>query len=169
MFSPEVLTTSLNDQGLHFIVGESPSQSVLQLLPAEILAGLAEQSDARLRMAIIALLLYRPAIAAHIPSALNRLDETGQLKLKLFYTAAVFLQQIHAERLRRLITEWQTLPDFFSQGLGLPQTGTPQERLFNLSQLHRRLSGLAANWLGTYLYTAERLITRLEKEILWAT
>ncbi len=170
MISPDVLTASINNHGLHFVVGGISSDEPLpRLSPAAILAGLSEQSDARLRMAIIALLLYRPDLAAFIPTAIGMLDGAGQQALKLFCTAAVLLQQIHDERLKRLIPQWQVLPDYFSQELNLPQTGSPQDRLFSLSLIHRRLSGLAANWMGTYQYAAERLMIGLEKEVSWKT
>jgi hypothetical protein len=169
MLSPDTLIAALNTRGLHFVTGGDAIYSTRRLSPTVILTGLAQQSDARLRMTIIAYLLYQPDLANAIPKALRRLGVTDQITLKLFYTAAVLLQQIHAERLQRVIPRWQLLPDLFSQELGLPQDISPQERLDRLSKLHRSLSGLAANWLGTYQYAAQRLITRLEKEGTWAT
>jgi hypothetical protein len=118
-------------------------------------------------MALIALFLYQPAFAKAVAEALEQLDETDQTKLKLFYTAAMLLQQIHAERLRLLCPQ-ETLPDLFSFELDIPLTGSPKVRLRQLAARHRVLSGWSFNWLGTYQYAAKRLITRLEKEAVWA-
>jgi hypothetical protein len=97
------------------------------------------------------------------------LDVKEQLVLKLFYTAAVFLQQVHQESLYRYSNSWQTLPDLFSKELGLPTSGNPHEQLRQLGERHRELSGLAINWLGTYHHAAQRLTTRLERESSWQT
>jgi len=168
MVTADRLILELNHLGLHFLVGETSKESAHRLSPTTILASLAGQTDARLRMAIIALLLYRPDFAQAIPEALNQLKRLDRQTLELYYTAAVFLQQIYLEQLRRTIIQWQVLPDLFSQELDIPDSDNPQERLHLLSERHRKLSGLSINWMGTYQYAAKRLISRLEKEAAWA-
>ena len=162
------LIAELHALGLHFVIGSKPPLIRRRLAPATLLAGLAEQTDGRMEMALIALFLYQPTFAEVVKEALVRVDETTRTKLKLFYTAAMLLQQIHAERLR-LLCPRQPLPDLFSHELGIALTGTPKVRLRQLAARHRALSGWAINWLGTYQYAAKRLITRLEKEAIWAT
>lgn len=168
MLSPEILTAALNSQGLHFVIGDTSPEISQPITPAELLAGLAEQSDARLRLAIVALLLFRPRLSAAIPVALELLSESGQMTLKLFFTAAVLLQQIHKQRLSHCTLDQQPLPDLFSVGLGISSVSSPEARLQALGECHRQVSNLAANWTGTYKYAAERLMTRLEKEASWA-
>jgi len=168
MKSADELIAQLDALGLHFVIGGAIAEPAQSLSPEELLAALAQQPDARLRMALIALLLYHPEFALAVPAALTRLNESDQLTLKLFYTASVLLQWIHAERLRRLLGQWEPLPDLFSQELGISPAGNPRTQLRRLSERHRVLAGLAANWMGTYEHAAERLMTRLEREAEWA-
>ena len=160
------LISELHALGLHFVIGNQTPSMNRRLAPATLLAGLAQQTDGRMEMALIALFLYEPTFAEAVDEALEKLDETSQVNLKLFYTAAMLLQQIHAKRLRPLCI-WQPLPDLFSLELGIPQSGSPKIHLRQLAKRHRALSGWAINWLGTYQYAAKRLITRLEKESTW--
>ena len=163
------LVAELNTLGVHFVTGSSSPGPEPALPPTELLANLAQQSEARLRLAIIPLLLSRPDFAPAVPRALSQLNEPAQLTLKLFYTAAMLLQQLHASRLHGLLGRWEPLPDLFSEELGLRAEGGPQVRLKHLGERHHILSGLAANWVGTYAHAAERLMKRLEWEARWET
>ena len=137
--------------------------------PAEqLLAGLVRQSSARVREAVIAVLLAHPDLATSVPVALAELSTADQVTLRLFYTAAVLLQQEYADRLQALfLPRWQPLPDLFASELGLSHQGSPGERLVRLGQRHRGLTGTAVNWTGTYHNVARHLIRRLEMEQRW--
>ena len=165
--SADELISALNALGVHFLVGgESPPKTVLP--PARLLAALAEQEDARLRLAIVPLLLYRPGLACTVPETLLLLAEPARTGFKLFYTAAVLLQEEYAAPLEKLTRQQVRLPDLFSRELGIPPKGRPDARLKCLSERHRAVSEVAANWIGTYRHGAERLIRRLEWEAQWA-
>jgi hypothetical protein len=136
--------------------------------PERLLADLVRQPSARVREATIALLLAHPEYAAAIPGALAQLSQSEQMTLRLYYTAAVLLQSEHADQLRpRLAARWQPLPDLFSEELGLPRRGSHRERLARLGGAHRRLSGAAVNWTGTYENVARHLVRRWEMEYRW--
>ena len=165
--SANELTAELQAHGLAFLVGEQPAPSTPRLSSAKLLADLAQQQDARLRASLIALFLSNAAATDAVPVALSQLDDETQMTLKLYYTAAVILQVKYTKRLRLLSPDWFPLPDLFSLELGLPTAGDPQIRLQQLGQLHHQVTGLTANWPGTYEYAALRLIRRLEKEALW--
>ncbi len=167
LHSTEQLLTELNTLGVHFVTGGSPTASTPALPPEELLAGLAQHPEARLRLALIPLLLHQPHLAAHIPPVAVRLPQPARNTLKLFYTAAMLLQRRHAARLQTLLGPHQSLPDLFSAELGLPATDNSQVQLKNLAARHQALTGLAANWLGTYTHAAERFLIRLEKEARW--
>jgi hypothetical protein len=167
MLSANQLVTELNGWGVHFVTGGDAGSNAPTLSPAELLAYLARQSEARLRLALIPLLLCHPEFASAVTEALSRLNEPAQAILKLYYTAAVLLQYIYRARLRDLLGPSASLPDLFSTELLLPPTARPTIRLKHLGERHRALSGLAANWVGTYTHAAERLLTRLEKEVQW--
>lgn len=166
--SPSHLLAELNRLGLHFVVGSLPEREQRPLAPGELIAGLVNQSDARLRLALIALFLYQPHIAGAVPEALRSLNAYGKTQLKLFYSAARLLQSLYAPGLRQFIEDWCDLPDLFSADLGLSQAKDPERQLKELAQLHQKLSGIQANWLGAYQHAAQRLMARLTKEASWA-
>ena len=169
MPSAEMLVNGLLALDLHFVVEKtSTGAKGEKISPQDLLVGLARQDDARLRLALIGLFLYRPELADVVSPALAQLDTAGQTTLKLFYTAAVLLQRIHQHQLQGYVPQWRELPDNFSEELGVTSRKSPQDSLRLLSHRHRELTGLAANWLGTYQYAAKRMITRLEKEAAWA-
>jgi hypothetical protein len=164
----EVLIAKLASLGLHFVIGKTKTIPKTNLTDTELIAGLIQQSDARLRMALIALFLYRPDLETAVAPSLSTLTPNDQILLKIYYTAAVLLQRIHETRLSQLIPSWHQLPDHFSKSLEVNTTDSPTTQLQELSHLHRKISGVAANWSGTYQYAAKRLMTRLEKEAVWA-
>jgi hypothetical protein len=136
--------------------------------PDQLLADLVRQPSARVREAVIALLLAHPEYAAAAPAALASLPASEQMTLRLYYTAAVLLQQEYAERLRpHLAARWQPLPNLFSAELGLARRGSPREQLTRLGSTHRRLAGAVVNWTGTYDNVARHLVRRWELEQQW--
>jgi hypothetical protein len=65
--------------------------------PSALLADLVRQPSARVRNAVIAVLLAYPDYAEAVPAALERLRPAEQQTLRLFYTAAVLLQQEYTD------------------------------------------------------------------------
>jgi hypothetical protein len=161
------LIGALDGLGVRFLAGGASAEPAA-IPPARLLAALAEQGDARLRLAIVPLLLCRPELARLVPEVTLLLSEPALTTLKLYYTAAVLLQLEYAIPLRNLTGRWKPLPDLFSSELGVPLRGSLDARLERLGARHQVVSGLAANWIGTYRYGAERLIKRLEWEAQWA-
>lgn len=166
--SERELLAELAARNLHMVIGGQSDASAGRLLTDVLLAGLVQHEEARLHLALIALLLYQPETATAVPATLRQLNQEQQVSLKLFYTAAVLLQQIHSDQLRQYLPNNQPLPDLFAASLGLDGTAVPQAQLQQLSERHRELSGIQANWLGSYQYAAKRLLTRLAKEAAWA-
>ncbi|MFO7678598.1 MAG: hypothetical protein R6X34_00965 [Chloroflexota bacterium] len=166
--SERELLAELAARNLHVVIGSQSSANAVRLPSDVLLAGLVQHEEARLHLALITLFLYQPETATAVPAALSQLNEEQQVSLKLFYTAAVLLQQIHSHRLRQYLPNWQPLPDLFAVSFGLDAAASPQAQLQQLSVCHRELSGVKANWLGSYQYAAERLLTRLAKEAAWA-
>ncbi len=161
----EKIVAELELLGIHYLSRQTPYR-VEHVRPADVLlADLIQQPSARVRLAIIALLLAHPELAEAVPAALQRLPPSAQLTLRLFYTAAVWLQRAFAEPLRaRLTDHWRWLPDWFSSELGLPVDGTPQQQLARLGQEQRRRTQAAVNWTGTYDDVAQRLLHQWELE-----
>jgi hypothetical protein len=137
--------------------------------PATLLADLMRQPSARVREAVIAVLLLHPTYARVVPVALTQLPKSEQLALRFYFTASVLLQREYADLLRPHLPEpWQWLPDLFSQELGVLGEGAPRERLEYLGAAHRARSGSVVNWTGTYENVAHKLIRRCQVEQQWS-
>jgi len=164
--SAEELVGTLNALDVPFLSGGI--KSTQKIVPAQLIAGLAMQPDARLRLALIPLLLSRPDLApTAVLEANSYLSGVAAFNLKLFYTAALLLQETYQSKLDELLGQRQTLPNLFGEKLAIAPTGSAETRLRELGERHKALIGVRANWVGTYHHGAKRLIKRLECEIQW--
>ena len=168
MFPANQLIAEINRRGIHFLAGESAGNDLEKLSPAELMAGLASNADARIRLALVAVLLQHPQYAVDAHEAMELLNNQNRLTFQLYYTAAHFLQIIYRDKLQQTLESFQCLPDLFSRDLGIKKIGSPEESLKELASRHNEISGLPLNWYGTYHYAAKRVLTRLEKERQWA-
>lgn len=179
------LVGALDELGLHVLSGGIKPSRVIP--PAELVAGLVMQSDARMRLALIGLLLYRPDFALAVPLATSNLCvphgapspriSVGRgpqacrghdlLTLKLYYTAAMLLQKKYHAQLSQLLGEYEQLPDLFSKELAVSAKGSFDARLKELGEQHKALVETGVNWVGTYHHGAKRLIKRLQCEVKW--
>lgn len=130
--------------------------------PVALLAELAASNEARLRMAIIPLLLQHPEYASAAPLALPTLTSQQQIVLRCYYTAAHLLQKKYAARLCSLLGPRSTLPDLFSADLGIPSADTPEVQLQQLAARQAKLTGDTINWAGTYEHAMNCLLTQVE-------
>lgn len=144
----EQLTGALNLLGVRFIMGESSGDKTLYKQPALLLAALAQSNEARLRLAIIPLLLEHPEFSAYARAAADLLEPPARLTLQCYYTAAFCLQ-------RSLSVPGKPLPNLFSGELDLRFGDDPEENLRTLAKRHRELSGASVHWLGTYQHAAQ--------------
>ncbi len=126
--------------------------------PITLLASLIDQDEARLRLGIIPLLLRHPDWAPLIPAAVKRLSPPKRNLLKVYYTAAMLLQQKYAARLEPFLGRAVPLIDWYSSELGTPTRGDPDARLRILARKQRQWSGLALNWLGTFEHVVARFV-----------
>jgi hypothetical protein len=134
----------------------------------QLVADVVRQSSARVRQALIALFLAYPEYARAVPAALTQLAPSQQLTLRLFYTAAVLLQQEYVEQLSPLLNDrWYLLPDLFSADLGIETAGTPQDRLRALGSAHCKRTGMVANWTGTYENVVRKLVRSWQMAGRW--
>lgn len=163
------LIAGLDRLGLRYLVGKKKSPITETIPPNRLLAGLSSHPDARMRHALIALLLYKPGFADFALAALEHLTDEEQVIFKINYTAALLLQQIYSAQLMRYVVEWREISDQFSAELRLPEIGTPRERLLELGAIQAGNHALTVNWSGTYIHIAESLISHFEWERAWAT
>jgi hypothetical protein len=155
----EELVAELDLLGIRYLSRQSSYQANQVRSPENLLADLVRQPHARVRAAVIAVLLSHPEYAEAVPAALRRFSSRDRLTLQSFYTAAVLLQQEYADRLRPLVGgRWRWLPDLLSRELGLPTEGAPRERLRLLDRELRHRTQAAVNWMGTYEQVVQKLI-----------
>ena len=165
----EALIAELELLGIRYLSRQSSYQAGEVRSPEELLADLVRQPHARVRTAVIALLLARPDYAEAVPAALDRLPAQDRLTLQSLYTAAVFLQREHVDRLRPLVGDrWRWLPDLLSDELGLPAVGSPREKLRLLDCEMRYRTGATVNWMGSYEAAAKKYIRGRERDMTWS-
>jgi hypothetical protein len=163
------LANELDRLGVHFVRNDTTPLPLKPLEPVELLVGLADCQEARLRLSLIPLLLWRPDYAIAAQSAAQILVLKSRIVLQCYYTAAFLQQQKHALRLKVLKSPGIPLPDLFSIPLGLSRAGTIDDQLISLAMLQARLSGDAINWFGTYNHAVESFFSHLEQEMVWTT
>jgi len=166
--SPDELVSTLDTLDVPFLAGGEQSAVPPSLTPVELLTALAQAREARLRSAIIPMLLRHPEFAPHARAAATRLSGLPRVTLQCFYTAALLLQRKYVARLKRLLGAQPSLPDWFSADLGVSLSEDETTLLGELSERHAALTGLPINWAGTYEHAVERLIKRLENQARWA-
>lgn len=160
MPSAERLVNTLHHLGIHAFPETSSLASAEEEISAEQLqVGLAEHDDARLRRMLLHLFLYRPELSELVPDVLSGLNESGQATLKLFYTAAVFLQQVHEDQLKERVPHWRTLPDVFSEELDVPAAGKPLRTIGYLGETPPNAYGKSRQ-LGGFLSARSKAFDR---------
>lgn len=164
MTSDDILVENLLRRGIPFLSGGD--LSALDLDDGALLGGLASSGDARVRSAVIALLLARPAAGAAVEQAMARVDPRAKDTLVFFYTAATWLQRLHDTTLRGLCPTWFVLPHLFEEALGI-DADTPIAALRQLAARQSSTDPAGVNWLGTYQHAAEHVIRRLSQELVW--
>jgi hypothetical protein len=140
------LTNALRALNVNFIMGGHRTNETLHKQPARLIAALAKSNESRLPLSLIPLFLEHPEFALHVLTAAKKLDAAARLTLQCYYTAAVWLGKKYEQH--------GTLPDYFSQELGLHPINDPEDNLRALAKRHQELSGAWVNWLGTYLHAA---------------
>lgn len=160
--SEDQLVSELWAQDVRFLMGRQFSSTPL-LVPTNLIASLAQSTNARVRFSLIPLFLRHPEFSAEVENADKSLSsQINQYVLRFYYTAAVFLQRKYRERLIHILGKQPHLPDLFSSKLGvLPETN-PDQALTQLAKRHQILSGQFVNWLGTYEHAAEVWLKQME-------
>ena len=166
--SPDFLIAELQARGLHYLTGALPPPAAPKLSDDELLAALAQQQDARVRSALIPLFLQQPYLVKALPLALQPLAVRDQAVLKTYYTAAMILQEQHKQILQQDASPWQPLPDLFGEELGVLPEGSVEERLRRLGAFYTQLTGLRANWPGTYRHAVTTWIRHRQRMERWA-
>lgn len=148
------LVGALDALDVPFLIGGVQDEVARALLPAELMAGLAQSQSARVRSGLIPLLLRHPEFSNDASIADASLKGMTRDILQLFYTAAFLLQKEYAERIKRLFGDQPQLPDLFSAELNLELADEIKESLARLGKRNAELWGLDINWVGGYKHAA---------------
>jgi len=160
--------TELHQLGITYLSNRPINPSPPPRSPEQILAGVIKQPTSRVRTAVIALFLLHPDYAEYIPTALRLLNENQRQLLKLFYTAAVYLQHLYQSDLIAIIgSEIVWLPDVFGEELGISSALSPQDSIQQLGIKHQEITHSLTNWSGTYKNAAHHLIRYKQCEAQW--
>lgn len=169
MMDEEILVAELELLGIGYLSRQSGYRAAQTRPPAQLLADLVRQPSARVRQAVISVLLAHPEYASAVPEALRMVSAKDGLTLRLLYTAAVLLQEKYADELRGATAQEQMpLPDLFSEEFGLSVKAPVAYRMATLGQSHQQATGIKANWAGTYDNVARKLLRRWEMERRWS-
>ena len=163
--TPAQLVAALDSLGVHFLRGAA--DAALTVKPTALLAALAASPEARLRLALIPLLLAHPEFSAYAVAALQQSSPTAAVTLRCYYTAAVWLQGKHRARITVALGHTQPLPDLFGAELELATYTEPDAALYALALRQRELTGLTLNWLGTYEHAAQSWVRFMEYDNQW--
>lgn len=160
--SEDQLISELWARDVRFLMGRQFSSTPV-LAPANLIASLAQSTNARVRFSLIPFFLRHPEFSAEMENADKVLSsQTNQYVLRFYYTAAVFLQRKYQERLIHILGKQPQLPDLFSSKLGVVPKTNPDQALAQLAKRHQILSGQFVNWLGTYEHAAEVWLKQME-------
>lgn len=146
----ERLVAELECLGIHYLSRQTNYHAEHARPSADLLASLVCQPSARVRGALIAILLAHPEFEDSVQNSLQQLSPQEQDTFRSFYTAAMLLQQIHTDILQLQLGErFGWLPDFFSSALGLSVVTTPAAQLIQLGKIYQAQTGMIVNWTGT--------------------
>ena len=163
--TPSQLVAALDSLGVHFLRGASGAVGAMQ--PTALLAALAASAEARIRLALIPLLLAHPEFSVHARTAVQQLPPDAAITFRCYYTAAHWLQIKYRARITVSLGVMQSVPDTFSAELNLPEFADPDAALQTLALRQQELTGLTLNWLGTYEHAAQSWLRFMEYDNRW--
>ncbi len=163
--TPLQLVDALDALGVPFLRGGCAAATEVE--PDDLLAALAASSEARLRLALIPLLLAHPEFSACTVAALQQLPPAAAITLRCYYTAAYWLQKKHCARITAAIGAMPSLPNLCCAELNLVTTTDPDTALHTLAARQQALSGRVLNWFGSYEHAAQTWLRQLEQRAKW--
>jgi hypothetical protein len=152
------IVAELSHLGVTYLSRISDTVSTVPMEYIQLLAEIVRQPSSRVRSSIIAVLLIHPELAGYIPHSIESLRGKNRSTLKLFYTAAVYLQKEHEPEFSQIQgNKFSRLPDYFGQEFGLSVQLDPDFALIQLAKKHQQITGMQINWMGTYQHVLEHI------------
>jgi hypothetical protein len=113
------LVAGLHERGVCYLA-PTPHGDELALGDDELIVGISQAEDARLRFGLAALFLVRPDLAARAVELESALPVAARDELRKHYVAAMYLQRLWRTHLRLQFGELPLIPEHFTQEMGLP-------------------------------------------------
>ena len=163
----DMIVENLRGLGVCYLASGEIKQEARDYVPPQaLIKRIVENSDPRLRLALIALFIRHPQHSAIVSDLVGQLNEPARTELKTFYTAAVYLQRFWMPRLELYMKNFPLLPDLYSKELSLPQ---PEDRhgkngLYALADWHASRSPYHFNWRASYQKVMDLLFAQLRME-----
>ncbi|HEY3291650.1 MAG TPA: hypothetical protein VGK87_16075 [Anaerolineae bacterium] len=148
----------------------SAGHSFRSLSSADLIAGLAESTSARINSSLILLFLRHPEFSTAVADILPHVAESAADTLKLYYQAATYLQRELRPQLISLLGKQCDLPDLFSREFhtppneNIPVGASCQTALEALGEVHTICSGWNYKWAKSYRQHIPLFIRNLERE-----
>lgn len=161
----EDLVARLRGLGLDFLGPSDVDTGILEpMAESELLIRLAANSDPRLRMAVVPLLLMYPEWGSHAQLAVSNGEEPGSTQLRALYTGAVYAQRLWRTRLGFYLGPFGLLPDLYSVSLGLPPATERHGKtgLHALAEWQSSRTTFRFNWLASCQRMIELLFAQLK-------
>ncbi|MEZ4708548.1 MAG: hypothetical protein R3A44_15170 [Caldilineaceae bacterium] len=149
IYDRETLVAKLREAGVKYL---APSDAVATEEVSSMdafLVAVINQTDGRLKLALIPLFIRHPELAQNVSYLVEQLPPDAVLDLQTYYMAAVYLQRHWKSLLRLYLGNTTLLPDLFSQTLGL----SPADEYFGKTGLYE----LADAWKARSSYPFNRL------------
>ena len=159
----DVLVECLRCRGVYYLNGNDAGAE--NLGDVTLITGLITSKDARLRHALVAWMLVKPDAHKNVPVAYDLLGKEYGTWLRVLYSVAIQLQQIHSAVLSDFVQPWYRLPNYFPQESCAPRD--PVIALQEVSDECARLYGSHINWTGTFNHIAASVIRRLTLQREW--
>lgn len=150
-YQRETLVAKLRERGISYLAPSDAAASEVISSDQDLIQAILQQSDARLRLALVSLFIRRPDLAEYVPALVEKVAPAQAVELQILYMAAVYLQRLWLTRLSFYLENISLLPDLYSHELKLP----PADERFGKAGLY----ALAEMWSARSTYSFNRLVS----------
>lgn len=132
------------------------SSASASLAPAELLTALCDHPEARMKMAMIALLLRQPSFGQYVPDAFILVKNKAYFQC--YATAAFYLQQLYQHELTRYFGAQPFLQNWFAALFQSAPNASAEQGLQTVAVQQGEWVNPFTNWLGGYKHVAQRML-----------
>lgn len=131
------------------------SSASASLAPAELLAALCDHPEARMKMAMIALLLRQLSFGQYVPDAFMLVKNKAYF---CYVTPAFYLQQLYQHELTRYFGAQPCLQNWFAALFQTSPNASAEQGLQTVAVQQAHWINPFTNWLGGYKHVAQRML-----------